>query len=261
MMEPSFGGINLEDIKAPECFIIEQTLRERMKIPVMHDDQHGTAIIAAAGLINACLLTGRKMDEIKVVVNGAGASALACTALIKSMGVRNDRVTVCDSKGVIWRGRPGVDQFKSAARDRDRGPHAGRCDEGRRRVPRPLGRGRGQPGHGQVDGAPADHLRDGQPRPGDHAAGRGRGPPRRDRRHRPFGLPEPGQQRARLPVHLPRRARRAGDRDQRGDEDRRRACDRRTGARAGARGSRRRLRRAITSSGATTSSRRRSIRG
>ena len=114
LMEPSFGGINLEDIKAPECFIIEQALRERMKIPVMHDDQHGTAIIAAAGLVNACHLTGRSMDEIKVVVNGAGASALACTALIKSMGVRHDNVTVCDSKGVIHIGRDNIDQFKSA---------------------------------------------------------------------------------------------------------------------------------------------------
>ncbi|MBU6268417.1 MAG: NADP-dependent malic enzyme [Sphingomonadales bacterium] len=121
MMEPSFGGINLEDIKAPECFIIEQTLRERMKIPVMHDDQHGTAIIAAAGLINACMLTERKLDDIKVVVNGAGASALACTALIKSMGVRHENVIVCDTKGVIYRGRAGIDQFKSAhAVDTDR---------------------------------------------------------------------------------------------------------------------------------------------
>ena len=114
MMEPSFGGINLEDIKAPECFIIEQALRERMKIPVMHDDQHGTAIIAAAGLVNACHLTGRKFEDVKVVVNGAGASALACTALIKSMGVRHDNVTVCDTKGVIYVGRDNVDQFKSA---------------------------------------------------------------------------------------------------------------------------------------------------
>ena len=114
MMEPSFGGINLEDIKAPECFIIEQTLRERMKIPVMHDDQHGTAIIAAAGLLNACHLTGRKFEDVKVVVNGAGASALACTALIKSMGVRHENVTVCDTKGVIYQGRDHVDQFKSA---------------------------------------------------------------------------------------------------------------------------------------------------
>jgi malate dehydrogenase (oxaloacetate-decarboxylating)(NADP+) len=114
MMEPSFGGINLEDIKAPECFIIEQALRERMNIPVMHDDQHGTAIIAAAGLINACLITGRKLDEVKVVVNGAGASALACTSLIKSMGVRHENVLVCDTKGVIYPGRERVDQFKSA---------------------------------------------------------------------------------------------------------------------------------------------------
>jgi malate dehydrogenase (oxaloacetate-decarboxylating)(NADP+) len=114
MMEPSFGGINLEDIKSPECFIIEQALRERMKIPVMHDDQHGTAIIAAAGLLNACHLTGRKFEDVKVVVNGAGASALACTALIKSMGVRHENVTVCDTKGVIYIGRDHVDQFKSA---------------------------------------------------------------------------------------------------------------------------------------------------
>jgi malate dehydrogenase (oxaloacetate-decarboxylating)(NADP+) len=114
MMEPSFGGINLEDIKSPECFIIEQALRERMKIPVMHDDQHGTAIIAAAGLLNACHLTGRKFEDVKVVVNGAGASALACTALIKSMGVRHENVTVCDTKGVIYQGRDNVDQFKSA---------------------------------------------------------------------------------------------------------------------------------------------------
>jgi len=113
MMEPSFGGINLEDIKAPECFIIEQALRERMNIPVMHDDQHGTAIIAAAGLINACLITGRKLDEVKVVVNGAGASALACTSLIKSMGVRHENVLVCDTRGVIYPGRERVDQFKS----------------------------------------------------------------------------------------------------------------------------------------------------
>jgi malate dehydrogenase (oxaloacetate-decarboxylating)(NADP+) len=114
MMEPTFGGINLEDIKAPECFVIEQALRERMKIPVMHDDQHGTAIIAAAGLVNACFLTGREFKDVKVVVNGAGASAIACTSLIKSMGVRHENVTMCDSKGVIYRGRAGVDQFKSA---------------------------------------------------------------------------------------------------------------------------------------------------
>ena len=115
LMEPTFGGINLEDIKAPECFVIEQALRDRMKIPVMHDDQHGTAIIAAAGLVNACFLTGREFKDVKVVVNGAGASALACTALLKSMGVRHENVTVCDRSGVIYRGREtGMDQWKSA---------------------------------------------------------------------------------------------------------------------------------------------------
>ena len=114
LMEPTFGGINLEDIKAPECFIIEQTLRERMNIPVFHDDQHGTAIITAAGLINACLLTGRRLDEIRIVVNGAGAAAIACTELVKAMGVRHDNVIMCDRSGVIYQGRDGVNQWQSA---------------------------------------------------------------------------------------------------------------------------------------------------
>ncbi|MCP3734902.1 NADP-dependent malic enzyme [Sphingomonas sp. RP10(2022)] len=114
LMEPTFGGINLEDIKAPECFIIEQTLRERMNIPVFHDDQHGTAIICAAGLINACLLTGRRLDEVKIVVNGAGAAAIACTELMKAMGVRHDNVIMCDRTGVIYQGREDVNQWQSA---------------------------------------------------------------------------------------------------------------------------------------------------
>ncbi|HJT40811.1 MAG TPA: NADP-dependent malic enzyme [Sphingobium sp.] len=115
LMEPSFGGINLEDIKAPECFIIEQTLKERMNIPVFHDDQHGTAIIAAAGVINAALLTGRELKDMKVVVNGAGAASISCTELIKAIGVQNDNVIMCDSKGVIYQGRTeGMNQWKSA---------------------------------------------------------------------------------------------------------------------------------------------------
>ena len=114
LLEPSFGGINLEDIKAPECFIIEQSLRERMNIPVFHDDQHGTAIICAAGLINACLLTGRRLADVKVVVNGAGAAALACTDLIKAMGVRQQNVIICDRTGVIYQGRDDVNQWQSA---------------------------------------------------------------------------------------------------------------------------------------------------
>ena len=114
LMEPTFGGINLEDIKAPECFIIEQALRERMNIPIMHDDQHGTAIITAAGLLNACHLTNRDIKDVKVVVNGAGAAAIACTALIKALGVQHDNVIMCDRKGPITLGRENVDQWKSA---------------------------------------------------------------------------------------------------------------------------------------------------
>ncbi|ALH82707.1 NADP-dependent malic enzyme [Sphingopyxis macrogoltabida] len=115
LLEPSFGGINLEDIAAPNCFIIEQALKEKMNIPVFHDDQHGTAIITAAGLINACHLTGRDLSTVKVVVNGAGAAAIACTALIKAMGVRHENVIMCDRKGTIWQGRTeGMDQWKSA---------------------------------------------------------------------------------------------------------------------------------------------------
>ncbi len=105
LLEPSFGGINLEDIAAPNCFIIEAALKEKMNIPVFHDDQHGTAIITAAGLINACHLTGRDLADIKVVVNGAGAAAIACTALIKAMGVRHENVIMCDRKGTIYQGR------------------------------------------------------------------------------------------------------------------------------------------------------------
>ena len=112
---PSFGGINLEDIKAPECFIIEERLRELMDIPVFHDDQHGTAIIAAAGMINAIALTGRDIKKTKLVCNGAGAAGIACLDLIKAMGFAPENVLLCDTKGVVFRGRKeGMNQWKSA---------------------------------------------------------------------------------------------------------------------------------------------------
>ena len=112
---PSFGGINLEDIKAPECFIIEERLRELMDIPVFHDDQHGTAIIAAAGMINAMQLTGRDIRKTKLVCNGAGAAGIACLDLIKAMGFEASNVILCDTKGVVYRGRrDGMNQWKSA---------------------------------------------------------------------------------------------------------------------------------------------------
>ncbi len=112
---PSFGGINLEDIKAPDCFIIEQKLRELMDIPVFHDDQHGTAIISAAGLINALHLTGRDIKNTKLVCNGAGSAGIACIELIKSMGMPHENVILCDTKGPIYQGREeGMNQWKSA---------------------------------------------------------------------------------------------------------------------------------------------------
>ncbi|MEL6978300.1 MAG: NADP-dependent malic enzyme [Pseudomonadota bacterium] len=115
LLGPSFGGVNLEDIKAPECFVIEQRLREEMEIPVFHDDQHGTAIICAAGLINALHLTERRIEDVKIVLNGAGAAGIACIELVKSMGARPENCLVCDTRGVIYQGREaGMNQWKSA---------------------------------------------------------------------------------------------------------------------------------------------------
>ncbi len=115
LMGPSFGGINLEDIKAPECFIIEQKLKEIMDIPVFHDDQHGTAVICAAGLINALYISGKKIEDCQIVLNGAGAAGIACIELLKSMGAKHDNCIVCDTKGVIYQGRTeGMNQWKSA---------------------------------------------------------------------------------------------------------------------------------------------------
>ncbi|OYD86227.1 MULTISPECIES: NADP-dependent malic enzyme [Azospirillum] len=112
---PSFGGINLEDIKAPDCFIIEERLRELLDIPVFHDDQHGTAIIAAAGLINACDITGRTLKDVTMVVNGAGAAGIACAELFTTMGVPRENIILCDTKGVVYRGRTdGMNQWKSS---------------------------------------------------------------------------------------------------------------------------------------------------
>ncbi|WP_439562696.1 NADP-dependent malic enzyme [Roseinatronobacter sp.] len=121
LMGPTFGGVNLEDIKAPECFIIESRLKEIMDIPVFHDDQHGTAVICAAGLINALELSGKRIEDCRIVLNGAGAAGIACLELIKSMGALHDNCIMCDTKGVIWQGRTeGMNQWKSA--------HAARTD-------------------------------------------------------------------------------------------------------------------------------------
>ncbi|ACM18612.1 malate oxidoreductase, NADP-dependent, phosphate acetyltransferase-like domain-containing [Geotalea daltonii FRC-32] len=113
LLEPTFGGINLEDIKAPECFYIEEELKKTMNIPVFHDDQHGTAIISAAGLINALELVGKKIEDIRLVVNGAGAAAIACANLVVSLGVKRENIIMCDTKGVIYKGRTeGMNKYK-----------------------------------------------------------------------------------------------------------------------------------------------------
>ena len=122
-MEPTFGGINLEDIKAPECFYIEDTLKKEMNIPVFHDDQHGTAVISGAGLINACEITGRDIKDLKVVVVGAGAAGIACSKFYVSMGVKTENIFMFDSRGLIHSGREGLNEYKAEfAQDKDYGP-------------------------------------------------------------------------------------------------------------------------------------------
>jgi malate dehydrogenase (oxaloacetate-decarboxylating)(NADP+) len=121
-MEPTFGGINLEDIKAPECFYIEETLKKMMNIPVFHDDQHGTAVISGAGLINACEITNRKLEDLKVVVVGAGAAGIACTKFYVQMGIDPKNIFMFDSRGLIHKGRTDLNPFKAEfAQDKDYG--------------------------------------------------------------------------------------------------------------------------------------------
>ena len=240
-----WGGINLEDIKAPECFIIEQRLRELLDIPVFHDDQHGTAIISAAGLINALDLTGRDIKNTKLVCNGAGAAGIACLELLKSHRLPARKPDPLRHQGRDLPGpHRGHEPVEVGLRGQDLGAHAGRSAGRRRRVLRPLGQGRGDARHGQVDGGQADHLRHGQSRSGNHRRGsRGRAR-RRHHGDRPLRLSQPDQQRSRLSLHLPRRARRARLRHQHGDEDRRGARARRARARGRARRGGRGLRRA-----------------
>jgi malate dehydrogenase (oxaloacetate-decarboxylating)(NADP+) len=161
---PTFGGINLEDIRAPDCFIIEKTLREQLDIPVFHDDQHGTAIIAAAALINACDITERSLEDIKMVFSGAGAASVATARLCVSLGARLENIWMYDSRGLIYKGRvqrmfPEKEAFAQRPRaDSDRGGLGrSRC------VYRPVSGRAAHAGHGQGDGPEADHLCNGQP--------------------------------------------------------------------------------------------------
>ena len=148
MLEPTFGGINLEDIKAPECFYIEEELRKTMKIPVFHDDQHGTAIISGAGLLNALEIVGKKIGEVKVVFNGAGASAISCADALRQPGrAPREHRDVRHQGRDLRRPHRGHEPIQGALRRQDRSPHAGRGPGGRGRLLRPLQRRRRHAGN------------------------------------------------------------------------------------------------------------------
>jgi hypothetical protein len=207
-LEPTFGGINLEDIKAPECFRIEQTLRARMQIPVFHDDQHGTAIIVGAAVLNAMKVQKKNISEVKIVTSGAGAAALSCVNILLRLGASPENVLMTDIEGVVYKGRPNLDPTLE---------HVARATDARTLADALVG----------ADiflGLSAPR----QPRARNPAGTRHRRPPGRDHGDRPLGLPEPGQQRALFSLHLPGRARCPRDRDHREHETRRRRSHRRT---------------------------------
>ena len=245
---PSYGGINLEDISAPRCFDIEEQLKERLDIPVFHDDQHGTAIVVLAGLLNAAKVLGRQVPDLRVVVSGAGAAGVAVTRLLQRAGVRD--VVVCDSRGIISPARQDLTGHKSrlAASTNPRARARARSACALEGADVFVGRLR-RPGAGggdRLDGPEQHGLRAGEPDA--RGAPRRRPPARRGGGHGSLGLPEPDQQRARLPRHLPRGAGRRRDPDHRGDEARggprhrrpRRRADRRLHRAVGVPGGRRR---------------------
>ncbi len=213
---PTFGAINLEDIKAPDCFIVEKICRERMEIPVFHDDQHGTAIVVGAAAKNALHVAGKAFDEIKIVSTGGGAAGIACLNMLVKMGVRRENIWLCDIHGLVYEGREQDMNPQKAvfAQDTDKRT----LDEVIDGADLFLGLSRRQrpdPGHGAQDVGAPDHLCPGQSQPRDHARPGARGRPGCDHRHRTQRLSQPGQQRAVLSVHLPGRAGCRRHRDQR----------------------------------------------
>jgi malate dehydrogenase (oxaloacetate-decarboxylating)(NADP+) len=193
-LEPSFGAINLEDIRAPECFEIERRLRARMNIPVFHDDQHGTAIIVAAAVRNGLLIQGKRLEDVKLVNTGGGAAATACLDLLCTMGLKRENVTVCDIEGVVHEGRPGLDPVKAryarATAARTLEEVLDGCD-----VFLGLSAPRVLRAEWLGKLAPRRWCWRSPTRAGDPARSRARGAAGRHRRHRPVGLSEPGQQR------------------------------------------------------------------
>ncbi len=206
LLEPTFGGINLEDIKAPECFYIEETLKKTMKIPVFHDDQHGTAIISGAALLNALEVVGKDIGKIRVVVNGAGAAGVACAEHYVRLGVKRENIILCDTKGVVYKGRTeGMNPYKERFAARYQAAHSGRGHAGRRCVARTLRQRRDHAGHGALHGGPIPSSSPWRI-PIQRSPTRKRGPAATTSSwHRPFRLSQPGEQCARIPLHLPRR--------------------------------------------------------
>ncbi len=217
-LEPTLGGINLEDIKAPECFYIEKTLRERLNIPVFHDDQHGTAIISTAALLNGLKVVGKQIERIKLVCSGAGAAAIACLDLMVHMGVRREHVFVSDSRGVIYQGREANMEPNKARYAQDTKLRTlGEIIDGADVFLGCSAAGLFDAGHGQTHGRQAADPGARQPGARDHAGGGESGAARLRDRHRALGLSEPGKQRPVLPLHFSRRARRRGNRHHRRD--------------------------------------------
>ena len=210
---PTFGGINLEDIAAPRCFEIERRLRAELDIPVFHDDQHGTAIVTLAALLNALRVVEKRPEDVKVVVCGAGAAGMACTKILLAQGVGARRGVRPRRRPLRRACRASTPPAPSSPRARTPTASAAAADDrarGGRRLPRPLRPGRRLSRGGAHHGTARGRVRDGQP----DARGDAGGDPRRrrDRGHRALGLPEPDQQRAGLPGRVPRRARRARER-------------------------------------------------
>ena len=244
-LEPTFGGINLEDIKAPECFYVEQKLRERMSIPVFHDDQHGTAIIVGAALLNALSLVGKDIAKVKLVVSGAGAAALSCLGVLEKLGLPRENMWVTDITGVVWKGRnelmdPWKERYARDTPARTLAEVIGGADvflglsAAGVLKPEMVAKMAAKP----LIFALANP--DPEITPEDVAGGARR----RHHGDRPQRLSQPGQQRPVLSLHLPRRARCRGHGGQRRDEDRLRAGAGGAGAQGAVRGRGARLRRA-----------------
>jgi malate dehydrogenase (oxaloacetate-decarboxylating)(NADP+) len=207
LLEPTFGGINLEDIKAPECFYIEETLKRTMKIPVFHDDQHGTAIISGAALLNALEVVGKSISQVRMVVNGSGAAGIACAEHYVRLGVKRENITLADTKGVVYEGRSeGMKSLQSAIRAQDGVENAERGGEWRGCAGGAVCEGRVHSRDAAVDGAEADCIRDGESRSRIDLRRSAGGAQGCDHRDRAIRFSESGEQRAGIPVHFPRRA-------------------------------------------------------